>query len=281
MFFDLIGIGTQLGIDLLETKDGLIEKYGGSVANTLVALRHLGLKTGYIGLVSSDQKGIQALQELKNTVIDVQRVRIVDNPTPVCKIKVTKNNRILTQLGTRKTLTDFTPEDMGYLKTSKSVFLRFNASLTERYVEFSKNNGAKVFLSLHNLDTDKDLQILENLPIDIIFANKEEAKALNSVKRLVENGTEVVITHDRKGSIVYTIRGDKMTFSGFKVNALDPTGAGDAFAAGYIYGYLNGWDLEKRAEFANAMGGIATLQYGARLKVSVEQVLEFIEKNKY
>jgi sugar/nucleoside kinase (ribokinase family) len=66
----------------------------------------------------------------------------------------------------------------------------------------------------------------------------------------------------------------------YPVEVVDGSGAGDAFVAGFLYGHLHGWDLERTARFANALGGLATTAAGTTTAIrGYEQVLELLEKH--
>jgi sugar/nucleoside kinase (ribokinase family) len=65
------------------------------------------------------------------------------------------------------------------------------------------------------------------------------------------------------------------------VQVVDVTSAGDVFNAGFLYGFLAGWDLERTARFANACGAIAVSQVGSAGIVSgVAEVEEFLRNNR-
>lgn len=279
MPLDVVGIGSQLGIDFIGTPEGVKEFPGGNVANSLVVLQSLGLRTGYIGLVGTDQYTQRILKDLTEGGIDVSRIRRVSSPSPVCRIKIVKGDRILTFTGEKKKLEDFPEEDKAYLRTSRSAFLRASYLLAKEYANFAKQNGLEVFLSMHNTNPGGNFSFLEDIDFDALFANEKEVKGIRSIDNLTAKGAEVIITKGDKGCSVYNSSG-RIDFPARRIYPLDPTGAGDAFAAGYMYGYLNGWKLERRAEFANAVGAMATLQYGGRLRVRPEQVLEFIGRSK-
>ena len=72
--------------------------------------------------------------------------------------------------------------------------------------------------------------------------------------------------------------GEAMHFPAFEVNVVDATGAGDAFAAGFIVGVWQGWSLERAARFANAVGGLCVTGLGAAGGVcSLAETLAFMD----
>ena len=67
---------------------------------------------------------------------------------------------------------------------------------------------------------------------------------------------------------------------GFPIEVLNVLGAGDAFASGFIYGYLKGWDLKKSCKMGNACGALVVLQSGCdKFMPTLNQALKFINKH--
>jgi sugar/nucleoside kinase (ribokinase family) len=83
------------------------------------------------------------------------------------------------------------------------------------------------------------------------------------------------------GCLVTTSAGDSLRVPAFEVDVIDATGAGDAFAAGFIAGVWNGWSLEETARLANAVGALCVTGLGATGGVSsLPETLGFIESAK-
>jgi sugar/nucleoside kinase (ribokinase family) len=73
--------------------------------------------------------------------------------------------------------------------------------------------------------------------------------------------------------------GQQIYVPSIPVQVADTVGAGDSFDAGFIYGYLHGWSLEKALRFANACGALSTTGYGGTAaQPTAEQALSFIER---
>ena len=103
-------------------------------------------------------------------------------------------------------------------------------------------------------------------------------KAIAGVMSL---GVEVlVVKRGATGATVYDNKGNMEEVPGFPVVPLNILGAGDAFASGFIYGYLNGWDLYKSCRMGNASGAQVVLQPGcANFMPTLEESMAFIEKH--
>ena len=99
-------------------------------------------------------------------------------------------------------------------------------------------------------------------------------------QKLLEMGPEIVILKQGKdGSIIFTredLNGIKVP--GFKVKEIDPTGAGDCWAGAFIVGYLAGWDLQKTAKFANAVGALKVEYFGPMPDTSYDKAIELLNK---
>ena len=99
----------------------------------------------------------------------------------------------------------------------------------------------------------------------------------SACRKLLEYGPQIVtLKCGEQGSIIYT-QNDKLIVPSFQIVEVDPTGAGDCFDAGFVYGLLEGWELEKTARFANAVGALATTKKGPMEGApTLEQALEFM-----
>jgi sugar/nucleoside kinase (ribokinase family) len=119
---------------------------------------------------------------------------------------------------------------------------------------------------------------------DIVLPSGDEAGLLmhqqdtdTACRKLIESGVKIVVLKKGdSGCRVYT-RESSFDVPGFKVNAVDPTGAGDCFDAGFISGYLDNLPLYETARLANAMGALAASRLGPMEGAfSLKEVLNFI-----
>ena len=99
-------------------------------------------------------------------------------------------------------------------------------------------------------------------------------------QKLLEMGPQVIVfIQGKEGCTLFTPdKHEGKRVKGFKVNEIDPTGAGDSFGGAFIIGLLAGWDLEKIATFANAVGALKVEFFGPMPNTSFEEVIELIEK---
>ncbi|MCI0578005.1 MAG: 5-dehydro-2-deoxygluconokinase [Chloroflexi bacterium] len=101
-----------------------------------------------------------------------------------------------------------------------------------------------------------------------------------AIHALLARGPEaLVVKRGAKGASVFLADGQVIDVPGFPVEVYNVLGAGDAFASGFIYGYLKGWEWYKAARMGNACGAIVVTRHGcANFMGYEEEVLQFIDK---
>ena len=100
-----------------------------------------------------------------------------------------------------------------------------------------------------------------------------------SIKSIMKLGIEaLIVKRGAEGSRVYLKNGEVIDVPGFPVEVVNILGAGDAFAAGFIYGYLNGWDWYKCCRMGNACGAILVTMPGcSNFNPTLDEAMAFIE----
>jgi sugar/nucleoside kinase (ribokinase family) len=137
----------------------------------------------------------------------------------------------------------------------------------------AKSAGVTTFLDTVWDDTGRWMQVLEPcLPhVDYFVPSLEEARALTGQRKpedigqtLLDHGVGTVgLKMGAAGCLVMTYASESLRMPAFEVDAVDATGAGDAFAAGFIAGVWQGWSLEDTARLANAVGALCVTGLGA------------------
>lgn len=150
-------------------------------------------------------------------------------------------------------------------------------SATQFAAELATAQGTEVILDIdYRPDQWHDprafgISVRVTLPLcDIAIGTEDEIKAATglddaeqAVARLLEGVRKaVVFKRGGDGSRVYTKSGDVFDAAPFKIEVLNVLGAGDAFASGFIYGYLQGWGWAKAARMGNATGAIVVTRQG-------------------
>jgi len=278
--FDVVGIGNPT-LDILHTPEGTKYAFGGSATNVIVNLARLGKKTGIIGNIGRDRYGEEIKSDLLEEGVDISHLIYTDR-THICTIEVTPTERKITGSEFYRPVRNLTDADREYLASSRSAYARVDHRVFRTCAEILQDIDGFMVVSLHGVEpSQKKIEALLASRINALFANEEEVeKFLNEVKEIKKKGTIIAVTRGSLGCEIH-YKGNQQSYPAFKVNAVDPTGAGDAFAAGFIYGFLHGWDMDKTAYFANACGVLITTEYGARtVRLTEQSVLDFIERQR-
>jgi len=241
---------------------------GGSAANTIRSLATLGAETGYLGKIGKDNMGKFFAEDMIKTGVKPSLIETT-TPTGVAVALVSKDSErtFATYLGAASELTpeDITPEIFeGYDILHIEGYLIFNNSLIEKAMQTAKECGVTVSLDLASFNVvEANLDFLKYLVekyVDILFANEEEAKSFTGAEPLealeiISKVCDIAIvkvgedgSFVKKGSI-------KHEEGVIKVKPIDSTGAGDNYAAGFLYGIINNWDLSKCARAGAVLAG--------------------------
>jgi sugar/nucleoside kinase (ribokinase family) len=270
------------------------EMSGGSAANTVAAFAGMGGKAGYIGKVSNDQLGDVFRHDINAAGVTFDTPPLADGPsTARCLILITPDAQrtMSTYLGACVWIA---PSDLNeeMIKDAKVTYLegylydRDRAKQTFRKAcEIAHAAGRKVSLSLSDpfcvaRHRDEFLDLIES-GVDILFGNEAEMFSLfqtedmNAITHALRQACEIgVITRSEKGSLVIT-KDDAAEVPAEPVAAVvDTTGAGDMYAAGFLYGYTHG----KTPAECGRLGSIAAAEViahvGARPQTDLQELLK-------
>lgn len=270
-----------------ETSSAMIEKKlesyessmapGGSAANTIHALAKMGVESGFISYVGKDEIG-NFFEDSMNSVGVKPLMFHSDTASGTARTIISADGErtFATNLGASVELNEnvITPElfknwDYCYLEG----YLIANKSLFKKVIHTAKECGCKVILDLasYNVVEDNREFLNELLPnINIIFANEEEAKALTndsaeaSLEYIAQHTDIAVVKIGKRGSLIK--RGEEVVKIGCnKVEVVDTTGAGDMYAAGFLYGLINDYDLERCGNIGNLLAESIIQVIGAKM----------------
>ena len=241
--------------DQLETK----RSTGGSSGNMVKALAMLGEKPGFIGKIGPDEMGDFYRSEGERVGIEM-KLLMSEVRSGVASTFISKDGErtFATHLGAayRMEASDLTPEMFkGYTYLYVEGYLVQNHDLIMRAMQLAKDAGLQVCLDLASYNIvaeDLDFfKLLVNRYVDIVFANEEEAKAFaeSSIGQALDIISSLcsiaVIKLGSKGSVIK--KGTEVVRLNTKRIdcVMDTTGAGDFYAAGFMFGLMNGYSLEK------------------------------------
>jgi len=270
-----------------------VEVSGGSAANTIACLASLGGKGAFIGKVRNDQLGDVFRHDIRAGGVTFDTKPKEDGaPTARCLIFVTPDaeRTMQTFLGAS---VELGPDDIDEDLISRSAVTYLEGYLwdpplaKEAFVKAAKiaaGAGRKVSLSLSDpfcVDRHRDdfLDLVNN-HVDILFANEDEITSLYQVDNFddalqhVRGHCEIAaLTRSAKGSIV--VAGDEVhVLDAHKVDkVVDTTGAGDSYAAGFLWGYTNGRGLAECGNIGGIVAAEIVSHYGARAETDLAKLV--------
>ena len=277
---------------LYDRMGAAIETSGGSASNTAAGVASFGSSAAYFGKVADDQLG-----EIFRHDIRAQGVAF-DTP-PLDKTPPTARSMIfVTPDGQRSMNTylgacvELSPEDVEEDKASNAGIVYFEGYLWDppraknairKSAQIAHANAGKVAISLSDpfcVDRYRAefLDLMQSGTVDIVFANEAEIKSLyqtsdfdTAVEALRDDCELAAITHGAEGSVI--VRGDETyNIEAIAIDDLvDTTGAGDLYAAGFLHGLSQDYDLEKCGNLGSLAAGIIIQQIGPRPQISLAQ----------
>jgi sugar/nucleoside kinase (ribokinase family) len=265
---------------------------GGCAANTAAVLAKLGVETSLVALVGRDSFGDAALADQRKAGVNVDAVRReAEWPTSVAIVLVDgagQRSFYYRAGGCEQLANRHVADDV--LKAARIVHL--GGAMKMLKLDLAElMSRAKSFGCITSLDTDWDIygnwmsKLEAALPkIDTLITNEEEAVMLagkddpgEAARELLTYGPKAVaIKRGERGAMLATKEGVS-DFPAYRVDVLDTTCAGDAFAAGFLLGVSLGRPLEESVRLGNAAGALCTTRVSHRGVTSLEAVRRLIE----
>ena len=294
--FDAVGFGLNAVDHLIvvpeypafDTKIRLLEhkqSAGGQTATAMVALRRLGLNTAYAGRFGSDQEGLFGLKTLKDDDVNVDFAEVVPGArNQIAFITVDARSGERTIVWDRDERLAYKPDEapVEFGPMGKVLHLDgHDPPACVRLAQAARETGTIVSADIDN--------VYEGLPellplIDIMIGSKEFPRRVTGIRDEREALVELKnrygcalagMTIGAAGAVVYH-EGHFIESAGFEApgGCKDTTGAGDAFHAGFLYGFLAGEDIETSLKFGNAVAAIKCSALGARTALPTKSELE-------
>ncbi|MEN8228672.1 MAG: adenosine kinase [Bacteroidota bacterium] len=254
---------------------------GGSAANTIHGLAHLGIETGFVGSVGNDDMGRFFKKDMEvNKIHPILFRSMNETGRAMALISSDFERTFATYLGAA---VDLTVEDIthdifeGYEYFYVEGYLVQNREMIEKAMRLASDANLKVCLDLasYNIVAENDLffQSLISKYVDILFANEEEIKGLNGkspeegAMEIRDQVEHVVIKMGAEGS--FCVSGEDMVRIGVRPsNPIDTTGAGDLYSAGFIYGHMKGLPPETCGKMGAILAGRVIEMIGAKMDES-------------
>jgi len=267
--------------DILSKTDNKLEIVsGGAACNTIVGVAKLGGDAKFIGMRGKDDYGKTYAEQLKNNNVKSDFF-LSDTATGQVLSIITQDAQrsMITFLGASAELSPekITPEMFKDTKIAViEGYLLFNQDLMMACLKASKQAGSLIALDLASFEVvqaSKDIldDIIEKY-VDILIANEDEAEAYTNfsdetkaIEKMSENVEYAVLKVGEKGSLI-SQNGKIIKIESIKgANAIDTTGAGDLWAAGFLFGLANGYSIEKSGKIASACGFEVVQVIGAQI----------------
>ncbi|MFW6226828.1 MAG: adenosine kinase [Bacteroidota bacterium] len=267
--------------------DEATEKYtkyqasGGSASNTMHGLAQLGVPSGYIGKIGEDHSGEFFKADLdKNNITPHLLYGTVETGRALTLITQDTERTFATYLGAA---VELMPEEL-----TKNIFEKYqlihlegylvhNKGLMLKIARLAKEVNAEISLDLASFNVVEDnIDFLEKFVsehVDIVFANEEEAKAYG--KGYMEDGfyklgrqTAIAVVKTGKSGSVIHRDGELFEIAAIPAEVIDTTGAGDLYASGFLYGYLNNYNMKKCGDLGSLLAGMVIELVGAKIDQS-------------
>ncbi len=254
---------------------------GGSCANTMAMISQLGGKSAYGGKLGEDELGTDYENQLRNLgVTSFLKKQSGATGSTIILVTPDAERTMNTHLGMCVNFAE-TDLDKKGIENSQYVYVEgylWDTPTQKKAVtaalEIAKSAGCKISLSLSDsfcVERHKqDFQKLLDNYVDLVFCNETEAEIMtdsSEINRQIEilsNSVDhIVLTMGKKGSKIY-LNGEISDIKPFIVDAIDTTGAGDSYAAGYLFGTTRGYTPEQAGLLASRCSATIVSQLGPR-----------------
>jgi sugar/nucleoside kinase (ribokinase family) len=239
---------------------------GGSASNTMVGLAKLGGKARFICKVGNDDLGdLYSLNLYHNGVEGYIRKSATPTGRVLSAVTPDAQRTMYTYMGASAELMPSEISDASFTDVSilyLEGYLAYDPTTLLHCVQVAKEDKMEIVFDCGSFGVIHDRRfiidkLIEEQSIDVLIANEDEARILTSVEEdlacmeMAKMAKIAVVKLGKRGSII-GIKDKLIKVETSEVKAVDTTGAGDLWAAGFLYGYLNDWPLEKCGELASA-----------------------------
>lgn len=315
---DFVAIG-RLCIDLnaneinrpMEETVTFTKYVGGSPANITIGMARLGLKTAFIGKIANDQMGRFINDYLRRNNIETTNVVTdhtgavtglafteIKSPTD-CSILMYRDNVADLKLTPGEVREDVIARTKVLLISGTALAKSPSREAVFQALSYAKKHGAVIAFDLdfrpYTWNSPEETAVYYNLAAekcDIILGTREEfdlmerfdhnperSDRVTAAKWFDHSAKIVIIKHGKEGSIAYTRDGVGHRAKSFPAKVVKTFGAGDSYAAGFLYGIMQGWTIEKSMEFGSAAACIVISSHSCSDAMpTAEQVHDYIER---
>ena len=264
-----------------------LQQGGGPAATAAVTLTRLGAQAAFIGKVGDDIWGQQIVDGLAEEGVATRGLIVEhERSSPISFVTVEEGTGKRTIVHNRGTVSPLSKDDINteLLHSGKILLIdSLHPEAAFAAAHIARENDIQVVLDTgafkpHATDLLKfaDVVIAPEYFVSEFAPNKNVADACHKI--LAMGARVVVITQGERGGQCFTGDG-QFSYTGFEVEVVDTTGAGDVFHGAFVYGLLQAWDLKRTATFASAVAALKCTQLGGRTGIpSIENTLEFLRE---
>jgi len=258
---------------------------GGPAANAAVCVSRLGRTSALIGYIGNDSFGDIHLNELKNERVNTDFIVRGSNPTPISTILVKPNgHRALVNFKDETNGIKESEIDLSAIKPKVILFDGHEPHISPKIIDWAKENNIPTILDAGSLH--KGTEYLMD-KVDYLVASEKFAlqvtKETNPNKMLeliAKVNPQVVITFGEKG-LIWKMDEATGSYDSFKINAIDTTGAGDAFHGAFAYALALEFSWNRILEFSSAVAALCCTKIGARTGMPyLNEVEDFLSNNR-
>jgi sulfofructose kinase len=293
--FDVVGLGLN-AVDFLcvipkfpafDTKTEIVhyeKQGGGQVATAMAACSKWGLRAKYIGKVGGNDLGMFSLTNIRESGVDVSSVTVERDATnQFAFILIDEKSGERTIIWHRDKKLLYREGELSRKDVCKGKILHVDGhdiDATIRAIRWAKDEGIFTVIDIDKVE-EKTPELIRDIDFLVTSSNfgqkltgiEDRKKALLALRKY--NKGFLCATLGREGAMA--VAGDRIIYSkGFEVEAVDTTGAGDVFHAGFIYGLIKNWDVAEILQFANAVAALKCTRMGGRSFPTLEEVNSFL-----
>lgn len=315
---DFVAIG-RLCIDLnaneinrpMEETMTFTKYVGGSPANIAIGMSRLGQKTAFIGKIANDQMGRFISTYLQREGIDTSSVSVDDTGAVTglafteikspseCSILMYRDNVADLLLKPEEVSEDIIAQAKMLLISGTALAQSPSREAVFQALEYAKKHGAVIAFDLdyrpYTWKSAEETAVYYNLAAekcDILIGTREEFDQMEMFENNPTHDDRVtatkwfsysakiaIIKHGKEGSIAYTKDGSEHRAKSYPAKVIKTFGAGDSYAAGFLYGVIQGWTLEKSMEYGSAAACIVISSHSCSDAMpTTEQVNDYIKR---
>lgn len=266
---------------------------GGSCANTMAALASLGSSAGYIGRVRNDSMGEVFERDIRASGVAFNVPAAIGGPSTARSHVMVHEDAQRTMATYLGACVDLNPDDLDRDMIANASVLYLEGYLWDKptakaacieAIDIAHGQNRQVSLTLSDSFCvgrwrDEFMDLIENR-IDILFANEDEITSLFETSSFDEAMTAIsskvkmaAVTRGENGAVIREGADSHSVAIENAVSLVDTTGAGDAFAAGFLHGYVHDMGLATSGALGCRVAGQIIGHYGARPQSSLKPLI--------